>query len=192
MGTVFGFLFLLFGWIWISSSLTADTIQKKKSNQAYEVEKTRKDNVIDRLKNRSLENKLREELFWGREKSEATTELYRRKIAEILGSEERIPNLYVGDKDSEAIILMLAMSDYGKVPYINLVCQTYSNIFYYRFCPHLSDKELIKLLRWYEGNLRRNGGYNATIMCFAGATCIGAFYFDGTIIPSPPEGKRLW
>ena len=192
MGTVFGFLFLLFGWIWLSSNLTADTIQEKKSNQAYEVEKTRKDSVIDRLKNRSLENKLREELFWGREKSEATTELYRRKIAEILGSEERTPNLYVGDKDSEDIILLLAMSDYGKVPYINLVCQTYSNIFYYRFCPHLSDKELIKLLRWYEGNLRRNGGYNAAIMCFAGPTGIGAFYFDGTIIPSPPEGKRLW
>ena len=192
MGEVFGFLFLLFGWIWLSSSLTAETAQVKKSNQTYEAEKSRRDSVIDQLKNRSLENKLREELFWGREKSEATTELYRRKIAEILGSEERTPNLYVGDKDSENIILMLAMSDYGKVPYINLVCQTYSNIFYYRFCPHLSDKELIKLLRWYEGNLRRNGGYNATIMCFAGATGIGAFYFDGTIIPSPPEGKRLW
>lgn len=192
MGTVFGFLFLLFGWIWLSSNLMSETAQVKKSNKTYEIEKSRRDCVIDRLKDRSLESKLREELFWGREASEATTELYRRKIAEILGSEERTPNLYVGDKDSENIILMLAMSDYGKVPYINLVCQTYSNIFCYRFCPHLSDKEFIKLLRWYEGNLRRNGGYNATIMCFAGVTGIGAFYFDGTIIPSPPEGKRLW
>lgn len=192
MGEVFGFLFLLFGCIWLSSSLTSETAQVKKSNQTYEAEKSRKDRVIDQLKDRSLENRLREDLFWGREKSEATIELYRKKISEILGSEERVPSLYAGNKDSEDIILMLAMSDYGKVPYINLMCQTYSNTICYKFCPHLSDKELIKFLRWYEGNLRRNGGYNATIMCYAGATGIGAFYFDGTIIPPPAEGKRLW
>ena len=192
MGTIFGFLFLLFGWIWLSSNLMSETAQVKKSNKNYEIEKSRRDCVIDRLNNRSLENKLREELFWGREASESTIELYRKKIAEILGSEERIPSLYAGDKDSENIIIMLAMSDYGKVPYINLMSQTYSNTFCYKFCPHLSDKEFIKLLRWYEGNLRKNGGYDATIMCFAGATGIGAFYFDGTIIPSPPDGKRLW
>ena len=192
MGGVFGFLFLLFGWIWLSSSLTSETVQVKKSNQTYEAEKSRKDSIIDRLKNRSLENRLREELFGDIEKSEETIELYSKKIAEILGSGERQPHLYIGDKDSKDIILMLAMSDYGKVPYMNLVCKTYSNIFYYKFYPHLSDEEFIRLLRWYEGNLRRNGGYDAAIMCYAGATGIGAFYFDGTIIPSPPEGTRLW
>lgn len=192
MGGVFGFLFLLFGWIWLSSSLTSETAQVKKSNKTYEVEKSRKDRVIDQLKDRSLENRIREDLFWGREKSEATIELYRKKISEILGSEERVPSLYAGNKDSKDIILMLAMSDYGKVPYINLMCKTYSNTICYKFCPHLNDKELIKFLRWYEGNLRRNGGYNATIMCYAGATGIGAFYFDGTVIPSPPDAKRLW
>ena len=192
MGEVFGFLFLLFGWIWLSSSLTSETAQVKKSNQTYEVEKSRKDRVIDRLKDRSLEKRLREELFGGREKSEATINLYKEKITKILGSEERQPWLHIGDKDSEDIIIMLAMSDHGKVPYMNLVCQTYSNIFCYKFCPHLSTEELIRLLSWYEGNLRRNGGYEATIMCYAGATGIGAFYFDGTVIPSPTEGKRLW
>lgn len=192
MGGVFGFIFLLFGWIWLSSSLTSEKAQVKKSNQTYEVEKSRKDRVIDQLKDRGLEKRLRDELFGSREKLDKTVDLYTKKIAEILGSREREPYLSIGDKNTEDIILMLAMSDYGKVPYMNLVCKTYSNIFYYKFYPHLSDEEFIRLLRWYEGNLRKNGGYDATIMCYAGATGIGAFYFDGTVIPSPPEGARLW
>lgn len=192
MGGVFGFLFLLFGWIWLTSSLTSETVQVKKSNQTYEMEKSRKDRVVEHLASRSLEKRLTEKLFFGREKSEATIKFYGEKIAEILGSEERVPSLHPGDKDSEDIILMLAMSDYGKVPYMNLMCRTYSSTFCYKFCPHLNNEEFIKLLMWYESNLRRNGGYDATIMCYAGATGIGAFYFDGTVIQSPPDGKRLW
>ena len=131
MGGVFGFLFLLFGWIWLSSSLTSETAQVKKSNQTYEVEKSRKDRVIDQLKDRGLEKRLRDELFGSREKLDKTVDLYTKKIAEILGSREREPYLSIGDKNTEDIILMLAMSDYGKVPYMNLVCQTYTNIFCY-------------------------------------------------------------
>lgn len=192
MGAIYGFLILLFGWVWLSSSLTTETVQIKKSKETYVSEKIQKDAIIDRLKNNELEDRLRMDLFNGREKSESTIELYRKKIAEILGSEDRIPSLYAGEKKSEDIIIMLAMSDYGKVPDINLMFQTYSDSFYYKFCPHLSDEEFIKLLKWYEGNLRKNGGHDARIMCYSGASGIGAFYFDGTITPSPTDGKRLW
>lgn len=191
MGGVLTFLFLVFGWIWLSSSLTIENVEVKKSNQTYEVQKSKKDRVTEHLLDRALEKRLKEKLFWGREKSEETINLYRRKIAKILGSEDREPWLYSGDEKSEELILMFAMSDYGKVPYMRLMDRTDSSFFTYFFCPHLSDDELVKLLRWYENNLHDNGGYDADIMAFAGASGIGAIYFDGTIIPPPPQGKRL-
>ena len=62
MGGVLTFLFLVFGWIWLSSSLTIENVEVKKSNQTYEVQKSKKDRVTEHLLDRALEKRLKEKM----------------------------------------------------------------------------------------------------------------------------------
>lgn len=189
----FSIIFLIIGLIWIGSMLSIETVQTSQANKRMQERETRKDDLKAVLLNEawefSIEKKIEEDLDY---RTKIENEL-NKKIKAIIGEEYKLSNL--DNYQHKRVLLGYVMAKRGKVPHWDLELGMQNGDIEKTIWPRPGRSGMIKLLSWYESELRQNGGYTATIMNADSPNGLGCWYFkDITNCPwaSNTENDRMW